>query len=181
MSEGGYAAVDLALRHLRLFGGAESWSGYYTQTPTGPFEFASPALLAKYSPTDYVDRLAPQIHRRGFYAYLYKGTADSDPSNLIGFAHQLRRAGADVFYGFFPGGHDWRLWRAHVPAMMQVAGRWFEHPAPRGRGRLAHHGHPLSGARLKRALHAEHEWRKHGGPARYRQQLGLPPLPHRRR
>jgi enterochelin esterase-like enzyme len=181
MSEGGYAAVDLALHHLRVFGGAESWSGYYTQTPTGPFALASPALLREYSPTAYVDALAPRIHRLGLHAYLYKGTADSDPDNLIGFAHQLRRAGADVFYGFFPGGHDWRLWRAHVPAMMQLAGRWFEHPAPHGHGRLAHRGRPLPPARLRRALRAEARWRRHGGPARYRRELGLPPLPRHRR
>jgi enterochelin esterase-like enzyme len=168
MSEGGYAAVDLALRHLDVFGGVESWSGYYTETPTGPFAGASPALLRAYSPAVYVSARTPELHRLGFHAYLYQGDGNRDPEGLVSFATRLHAAGADVSYAFFPGNHDWRLWRRHVPAMMVLAGRWFQSPPPRHATPLRHVGRPPTAAEVRRALAAEQRWRKSGGAARFR-------------
>jgi hypothetical protein len=49
----------------------ESWSGYFTQTPTGVFGGATPALLDANSPAAYVRALAPRIRRLGLCAWLY--------------------------------------------------------------------------------------------------------------
>ena len=57
LSMGGYGAVNIALRNLNLFSVVESWSGYFTQTPTGPFAGATPAALRANSPAAYVHTL----------------------------------------------------------------------------------------------------------------------------
>jgi enterochelin esterase-like enzyme len=170
LSEGGYGAVDLALRHLDVFGGVQGWSGYYTETPTGPFAGASPSTLRAYSPSAYVGSLGPRIRRLGLRAYLYQGDSNRDPQAVERFAQRLHAAGADVSYAFFPGGHDWRLWRRQMPEMLVMAGQWFEHPPPRRPVRLTHRGAPLSPARLRRALAAHRRRRSSGEHARFRRQ-----------
>lgn len=174
MSEGGYAAVNLGLRNLRLIGNVQSWSGYYTETPTGVYRGASPATLRAASPSFYVHALAPQIRRLGFRAYLLQGTGNPDPQGLVSFATELHDAGAQVGYAFFPGGHDWRLWRGLVPALFERAGRWFAQPPPRHPTPLTHEGRPPTAAELRRALAAEARWRRSGGAARYRFRHRIP-------
>jgi hypothetical protein len=39
-------------------------------------------------------------------------------------AGALRRDGAEVIWRAYPGGHDWALWRRHMPRMLEVASRW---------------------------------------------------------
>ena len=156
-SEGAYGAVNIALHHLGLFSVLESWGGYFTETPTGVFKGASPATLAANSPAAYVGRLAPEIHRLGLRAWLYQGRTDpADPALVRSFALALHRAGADVRLGFFPGGHDWGLFRAQTPHMLAAAGRWFAQ-RPGGRTRFAHTGRALS----KRTLHGIIARRRH--------------------
>jgi len=90
-------------------------------------------------------------------------------------------AGADVDYGFFPGGHDWGLWRAQTPRMLIAASRWFSRP-PRARAGFAHTGSAPPSARRRRALfHRLCLSLKPGGPVpipfscrRYRSRHGLP-------
>jgi enterochelin esterase-like enzyme len=148
-SEGAYGATNIALRHLNLFSVFESWSGYFTQTPTGVFGGATPALLDANSPAAYVRALAPRIRRLGLRAWLYQGRLDrADPAAIKRFAAELHAAGADVRLGFFPGGHDWGLFRAETPRMLAAAGRWFSHP-PSGAGFKAT-GRSLSLAQLHR-------------------------------
>src|SRR6478752_6381015 len=62
LSMGGYGAINIALHHLDLFSTAESWSGYFTQTRTGPFAAATDATLRSNSPAQYVGGLARQLH-----------------------------------------------------------------------------------------------------------------------
>jgi enterochelin esterase-like enzyme len=152
VSEGAYAAVNIALHHLGTFSVAESWSGYFTQTPTGPFAGASVAALRANSPADYVGSDAGAIHRLGLRAWLLQGRVDwRSPQALRAFATQLHAAGADVRYGFFPGGHDWGLWRAQTPRMLIAASRWFSTP-PRARPGFSHTGTAPPGVRRRRAL-----------------------------
>jgi enterochelin esterase-like enzyme len=151
-SEGAYGALNVALHHLDVFSVTESWSGYFMQTPTSVFSHASPAMLAANSPADYVPSMAPLIHRLGFRAWLYQGHTDSEPAaTLVGFSQELHAAGADVRYGFFPGGHDWGLWRAQTPRMLVAASRWFAQ-RPGAHAALAGVGHALSPAQLQRVL-----------------------------
>jgi len=117
-SAGGYGAANIALRHLSTFGLFQSWSGYFTQTPTGPFKGASAASLRANSPAAYVGGLRAQIRREPVAAILYGGLQDRDTLQLPGFAAQLRAAGANVQSTTLPGRHDWRLWRAMVPKML---------------------------------------------------------------
>jgi enterochelin esterase-like enzyme len=135
LSEGAYAAINVGLHHVRLFGGLQAWSGYFVQLPdNGAFEHASPEALAANSPAEYVGSLAPWIRRLGLRAYLYGGNrrlhADAAQAS---FALRLRSAGAQVTSAVYPGAHDWALWRAQLPHMLKVASAWFASPPPGGR------------------------------------------------
>lgn len=131
LSSGAYGAVNVGLHHLALFGGIQSWSGYYVQDARGVFLGASRAQLAANSPDDYVRRLAPQIRRLGLHVYAYVGRADNVPllAQLPRLVAGLHHDGAQVQAAEFAGGHDWALWRQQMPRMLRVAGRWFVHPA----------------------------------------------------
>lgn len=118
-SEGAYAAANLTLRHLAVFGAFESWSGYYRQTPTGVYKAATGAALRAASPTDYVSSLRPRIARMALHAYLYGGSRDPDTRQLAPFADRLLAAGGQVTTAVYRGRHDWKLWRAHTPAMLR--------------------------------------------------------------
>jgi enterochelin esterase-like enzyme len=181
VSEGAYGALNIGLHHIRAFSVIQSWSGYFTQTPTGPFAGALPAQIAANSPADYVASLAPQIHRLGLRAWMLQGKTDwRSPRLFRDFADALHAAGADVRYGFFPGGHDWGLWRAQTPRMLIAASRWFGQ-RPGLNSSLAHVGTALSfSARQKiRAqrclapLTGRHRF-LHAWCQRYRAALGLP-------
>jgi enterochelin esterase-like enzyme len=125
-SEGAYGALNIGLHHVAAFSVIESWSGYYTQYPTGPFSGASPAELRANSPAAYVPSMAPTIRRRGLRVWLLLGQGDwRSPRLLTDFAGELYAAGAEVRYGFFPGSHNWALWRAQTPRLMVAIGRWF--------------------------------------------------------
>jgi enterochelin esterase-like enzyme len=137
LSEGAYAAVNAGLHHLPLFGGIQSWSGYFVQQPNGVFTGATPATIAANSPIDYVPRLAPEIRRLGLRAYLYEGYSEiRRHTELVPFTAELRAAGAQATWARFPGGHDWELWRREMPRMLILANRWFRHPV---RGRASRH------------------------------------------
>jgi enterochelin esterase-like enzyme len=159
LSEGGYGALNVGLHHLAAFSVIESWSGYYQQTPTGPFAHSSRAQLATNSPADYVASLAPRIRRLGLRAWLYQGDKDQiEPWRIRRFAAQLHGAGALVRYGYFPGGHDWGLWRREMPRMLRAASAWFGR-SPRARsatarGRLVAIGAPASKAVRDRVINA---------------------------
>jgi enterochelin esterase-like enzyme len=143
LSEGGYGALNIALHHLDAFSIAESWSGYFQQTPTQAFTGASPAFLRANSPVDEVPRLVPPIRRLGFRAWLYQGLSDPAPAQrLTQFGRRLAGAGAAVRFGFFPGAHDWGLWRAQVPRMLQAVSDWFGRSPERTRPSLAEVGAP---------------------------------------
>jgi enterochelin esterase-like enzyme len=152
LSEGGYGALNIALHHVAAFSIAESWSGYFRQTPTQAFTGASLAALRANSPLDEVPRLAPEIRRLGFRAWLYQGLSDpAAPSDLIQFSRRLAAAGAAVRFGFFPGGHDWGLWRAEVPRMLRAASDWFGRPPARTRPGLLEVGAPAPRTPARRA------------------------------
>ena len=100
--------------------------------------------------------LIPDRHSTSLRAWLYQGRDDtSPPSDLTSFASELHAAGAEVHYGFFPGGHDWGLWRRELPRMLVVAGRWFARP-PTGSAAFTHVGRPRSDAAVRRMLRRHH-------------------------
>jgi enterochelin esterase-like enzyme len=124
LSEGAYGAANVTLHQLRTFGAFESWSGYFTQTPTGPFVGLSDAYRLKNSPQWVAPREAREIRHLGLRAYLYAGGRDKSgaPQEDAKFAPVLRRTGADVTARLVPNArHDWGLWRREMPLMLRWA------------------------------------------------------------
>jgi enterochelin esterase-like enzyme len=126
LSEGGYGALNVALTHLNLFSVAESWSGYFTQTPTGVFAHARPTQIAAASPAHYVPGMAARLRHRPTHVLLYDGRGDRHfvPATFFGFARELRAAGAHVRTRVYRGGHNWALWRREMPMSLRFASRW---------------------------------------------------------
>jgi enterochelin esterase-like enzyme len=144
-SEGAYGAINVALRNLRLFGTAEVWSGYFSQTATGPFKHASFASLWANSPVDYVPQLAHKLKRYPFHAFLYTGNRDKQRHKLGVFVDELRRAGGHAHYAIYPGRHSWRLWRDQAPHMLRYANARFRAADAHAR-HLRHVRHLRSGS-----------------------------------
>jgi enterochelin esterase-like enzyme len=127
LSEGGYGAANVTLHQLATFGAFESWSGYFTQTPTFAFNGASRRLLAANSPNAYVGSLRARLATLPTYGFLYRGTSDKITSHAdtVTFARRFRAAGGHVALAEYPGGHNWALWRAHLPQMLRFASAHF--------------------------------------------------------
>jgi enterochelin esterase-like enzyme len=128
LSEGGYGAVNITLHHLGVFGGMQSWSGYYRNSVafSHVLEGYSRRQLDDASPAWLVPRIARRIRALGLDAYLYTGTRDHEipRRQLRTFAAELERAGAHVTARIYPGGHDWALWRRQAAHMLRLASRW---------------------------------------------------------
>ena len=151
LSEGGFGALNISLHHLAQFSVAESWSGYFNETRSGPFSNAPDALIRFNSPGKYVPAIAPAIRRMGYRAWIYQGQLDSNnPNHITRMSDELHAAGAEVHYGFFPGGHDWGLWRAQLPHMLIAASQWFATSPRQGAGALSRAGHAGSPAAIRR-------------------------------
>lgn len=73
VSAGAFGAVDIALRHLGLFGTAESWEGYFQPFRDGPFERASAAVLAAHNPVLLVRKEAAAIRSHDLQFFLSTG------------------------------------------------------------------------------------------------------------
>jgi S-formylglutathione hydrolase FrmB len=188
LSEGGFGALNITLHHLAQFSVAESWSGYYNEQRSGPFSNEPTAVIRANSPAKYVPAIAAQIRRRGYRAWLYQGTLDSnDPAHIRQMGEELHAAGAEVHYGFFPGGHDWGLWRAQLPRMLIAASRWFATPPRRGAGAFSHVGSAGSPqairrydiARRKQCLRRRAARRRAGRPPGHPCQVITPATGHR--
>jgi enterochelin esterase-like enzyme len=124
-SEGAYGAANVALHDLSLFGGFQSWSGYFTETPTGTFAGAGAATIAANSPRAYVTSLGPQIRSLGLHAFVYAGAQDpSSLKEMPAFVAALRGAGGNVGSAVYPGRHNWTLWRAQMPHMLELVSSW---------------------------------------------------------
>jgi enterochelin esterase-like enzyme len=127
LSAGAYGAVNVTLHHLAVFGSFESWSGYFTQTPTLTFRGASPAEVRANSPASYLPSAAPAIRRLGLHAFLYQGRRDDVPvREMIQFGRGLRADGAHVRMAAYGGKHNWALWRAHFSQMLRYASSVFQ-------------------------------------------------------
>lgn len=124
-SEGGYAAMNIALHHLTVFGTLESWSGYFSVHAKGPFKNATLASLYRNSPDLYVPTLATALRSHPLHAVLYTGDRDRERDRVAAFARQLAAAGADVHFAIYKGRHSWNLWRRETPFMLRFANAYF--------------------------------------------------------
>jgi enterochelin esterase-like enzyme len=126
-SEGGYAALNIALRHLGTFSIAEGWSGYYWEGRYGAFKDASPAVVRANDPEVYVRALRARLRRFPLHAYMYKGDKEHRDvkDRARAFAAELRAAGGHATFRLVPGGHSWRVWRMQTPLMLRYASGLF--------------------------------------------------------
>jgi D-alanyl-D-alanine carboxypeptidase len=127
-SAGAYGAMNIALHHLSDFANVQSWSGYFTQTPTGVFAGAGHAVLAYNSPLAYVRRLRQALRRYPLRVYMFVGRADGSSAQQLPMARALVAAGARVQDRFYPGGHDWSVWYPRLNQLLDLAYRDVAHP-----------------------------------------------------
>ena len=73
LSAGGFGAIDIALRHPRLFRCVESWGGYFRPFRDGPLRDASAAELAAHDPLLLVRADAPLFRSRYMRFFLSTG------------------------------------------------------------------------------------------------------------
>ena len=161
-SSGAYGATNIALHHLGMFAGLQSWSGYYTETPSGVFAHASPSTMAANSPAGYAARLGRRLAADPLRALLFVGRDDNVSPQTQPMARALGRAGASVTYALYPGGHDWQLWHAHLNRLLILASRDTSEPLPhRARARFLTPGVTAIPHGLGRRHHSPRHRRRH--------------------
>jgi len=122
LSAGGYGAVDIALRHPRLFGTVESWSGLMRAPHDGSLAHADAIQLAAHDPTLLVRRDAPVLRLLRTRFFLSCGrrdrvTADSTRT----FARELSRLRIPHGVWLGPGGHNGRFWGSQFTPALRYA------------------------------------------------------------
>jgi enterochelin esterase-like enzyme len=127
LSMGGYGALNIGLHHPGMFSTLESWSGYFTQTRSGPFGNASRANLDLNSPAAYAPSIASRLQRRPMHVLIYTGRTDPLVREQAAFAAELQRLGVKVTTAQPTGEHDWALWRREMPMSLLYAAHQFEH------------------------------------------------------
>jgi hypothetical protein len=122
VSAGAFGAVDIALRHLGLFGTAESWEGYFQPFLDGPFEHASAPTLAAHNPTLLVRKKAWAIRAAGLHFFLSTGGSHGSVKRswTFDFQRELRSFGiASRLWAQPPGVPNFG--RNQLPAALKYA------------------------------------------------------------
>jgi len=121
LSAGGYGAVDIALRHPRVFGFAESWSGYFKPFRDGTLTHASQAELDAHDPALLVRREAERLRSEHMAFFLSTGFNHGPVrrSWTFDFARELRalRLRYSVAAATHPEGG--RYYRTQLPAALE--------------------------------------------------------------
>jgi enterochelin esterase-like enzyme len=122
LSAGGYGGLAIGLRHPRLFGTLESWSGYARPPRDGPFAHASVRRLASVDASLLLRRELPLLRRLGTRFYLSVGRQDvHDIGDTLAIARELRRLDLPHRLVVRHGGHGGRFWKAQFPAALRYA------------------------------------------------------------
>ena len=123
LSAGAYGAVDIALRHPRLFTTAESWSGYFKPIADGTLRGASHAVLAAHNPSQLARSNAPLLRRLRTRFFLSCGaTHDRVTASFArAFDRELSALRLRHRLLLLPGGHNGKFWRAQLPAALEYA------------------------------------------------------------
>ena len=139
-SAGAYGAINIALHHLPVFGSAQVWSGYFTQTRSGVFANASRQQLLNNSPLDYVSRLKAELASNPLRVFMFVGRDDEASAQIAPMARALDQAGADATYAIYPGGHAWDVWYPRLYQMLILASNDFSKPLPAPRSTTRRRG-----------------------------------------
>ena len=124
LSDGGTAAINLALQHPNLFGACGSHSADLKLTKgmgmggvIGPEPGASQLLAAK-SPLLYAPEVLPHLDPP--VIYFDCGADDESAAENREFDAMLTKLGVPHTYHEFPGTHDWKYWRSHLPGSLEA-------------------------------------------------------------
>jgi predicted esterase len=122
LSAGGYGAVDIGLRHPRLFGRLESWGGYFAANRDGPLAGAGGAELAAHDPGRLVRDEAALLRRLHLRFFLSSGPGHGrvKPRQTVAFARELSALRLPVRLELLRDGHA--QWERQLEAGL----RWAE-------------------------------------------------------
>ena len=124
LSDGGTAAINLVLQHPELFSACGSHSADLRLSHTfsvgaivGP-EPGATRLLESRSPLLYA---ADALPRAGHpVIYFDCGADDESAADNREFDALLTKLGVPHSYHEFPGTHDWKYWRTHLPGSLEA-------------------------------------------------------------
>jgi enterochelin esterase-like enzyme len=123
LSEGGYGALNIGLRHPREFAVLESWSGYAQADPIKTIFGKHGELLRANSPIDTVGRVARVLRREHTFVWFYSGEDDHYRPQNVAFAAELKADGIAHHFYVVRGGHNWALWRGNAWRAYMTASR----------------------------------------------------------
>ncbi len=115
LSDGGYAAINLAFQHPDVFGAAGSHSGYFRvhrDATNARVLGKDDHIMKENSPLDRLEELVP--HLAGMPIYFDCGTGDGDLGSNRELDRRLTALAVPHTYHEFPGGHGWGYWRNHL-------------------------------------------------------------------
>ena len=127
LSEGGYGALNIGLHHPGEFRVLESWSGYEQADDLRSIFGGDPQVLARNSPLETVDAVAPGLRRAHTYVWFYSGTTDRLRGQNRDFEAELARLGVAHRYFLVRGGHNWGLWRGEASLALLAAATHLAH------------------------------------------------------
>jgi enterochelin esterase-like enzyme len=126
LSEGGYAALNIAIHHPGEFHVVESWSGYERADRVASVfgRGKNTPILKRNSPQLTIRAAAPKLKRAHTFIWFYSGTGDRALKQNNHFAHTLARLHLPYRYTVVRGGHNWAIWRGRaVDAYLAAAKR----------------------------------------------------------
>jgi putative tributyrin esterase len=132
LSAGGFGAIDIGLRHPRLFGTLGSWEGYFAPIfRDGPFVGATRADLDAHDPVLLVRREAAALRRRGTRFYVSTG---GDHAGVLArwtttFAAELRALRLTHELWLAPSSQHKTFWQATLPSALRYAAAGFARAA----------------------------------------------------
>jgi enterochelin esterase-like enzyme len=127
LSEGGYAALNIAIHHPREFRVVESWSGYERADPVFSVFGHDTALMKRNSPLQTIHAAAPKLRRAHTFFWLYSGTGDRALKENNHFARRLAQLHLPYRYAVVHGGHNWAIWRGRAVDAYLAASKRLPH------------------------------------------------------
>lgn len=122
LSAGGFGAVNIGLRHPKMFGTLESWSGSFSAPRDGSLATATSAQRAANDPNLRVRLESARLHAQGTRIFLSAGLEDREAlSQTRQFADLLTKLGLPHRTSLAPGGHRGSFWRASLAGALSYA------------------------------------------------------------
>ena len=131
LSEGGYGAANLTVRHPERFQSALVFSGDVRVKDdwgddTDVFG-TDAAVRSANSPIEQLRRVSADLRKR-LHFYLAVGEDDEQDliSDTVGFSAIARSMGSTVHLDRDSGGHKWGFWSKHFVSSLTLLGQWWK-------------------------------------------------------